>query len=494
MLWLANSGGAPEPASDFWFSPIGMSGGSSRLVASRAMQLSAVFKCVRVVSETVGLLPLVLYRRLPGGGKERAVNHPLYPLLALQPNAIQTSMDWRMQEQAHIELRGNAYSRKEFRGARVVALWPMHPDDVKVELTQDRRSLRYTYSQKGAKPEVLLQDEVLHLRGLSLDGYMGLNVMEAERQALGLTWDAEEFAARFYQNDATPGGWLEHPSNFKDKETRMRFLEAWRESQGAAKRGSTAVLEYGMKYHEVGMKMVDAQFMETRKYQATDIAGIFRVPPHKIGILDQAKFANIEQQSIDFVTDAILPRCRSIEQRLGESLLSDDEQRDYFFEFMLEGLLRGDAAARGAFYKEGITDGWLTRNEVREIENRNPLPGLDAPLQPLNMTDGSQPATGGRQQRMERAAAEAVTQKELNSLRNLKWTGEPDEAFATYYRTELLPFASRVLAVSEARLLSYATDGLERALQAHRAGRLNDYLSQARTTRVENLLECLAHD
>lgn len=498
MLWLGDVRASAEPTNDFWFNSVPMRGASGRISSDTAIQIANVYKCVRVVAETIGHLPLILYRRLPGGGKERAVTHPLYAVMAMRPNGLQTAMDWRMQMQAHIELRGNAYSRIEFRGAQVANLWPLHPDNVKVEYLPDVRRLRYTVQERGGKPETLNQDEVLHLRSLALDGYMGLNPVEAQRSALGLTWETEQFAARFYKNDATPGGWIEHPNNFKDKEAREKFRQSWREQQAGANRGSTAVLEYGLKYHEVAMKLVDAQFMETRKYQATDVAGLWRVPPHKIGILDQAKFANIEQQSIDWVTDGVLPRVRALEQRYSAELLSESEQREYFFEFLLEGLLRGDAAARAAFYKAGINDGWMTRNEARESENRNPLDGLDTPLQPLNMTDGTtgsgRPAKGARQASMERAAAEAVVQKESNSLRALKLSGQlaaDVDAVTALYVRELMPFAARAFGVEIGSLDCYRQFAIEGALDASCDDRLAAYLTLTRENRITKLLECL---
>ncbi len=498
MLWLGDVRASAEPTNDFWFNAVPMRGAGGRISSDTAIQIANVYKCVRVVAETIGHLPLILYRRLPGGGKERAVTHPLYAVMAMRPNSLQTAMDWRMQMQAHIELRGNAYSRIEFRGASVANLWPLHPDNVKVEYLPDVRRLRYTVQERGGKPEVLNQDEVLHLRSLAVDGYMGLNPVEAQRSALGLTWETEQFASRFYKNDATPGGWIEHPTNFKDKEAREKFRQSWREQQAGANRGSTAVLEYGLKYHEVAMKLVDAQFMETRKYQATDVAGLWRVPPHKIGILDQAKFANIEQQSIDWVTDGVLPRVRALEQRYSAELLSESEQREYFFEFLLEGLLRGDAAARAAFYKAGITDGWMTRNEARESENRNPLPGLDTPLQPLNMTDGTTggaaPAKGARQASMERAAAEAFVQKEANALRALKLGDDVQEnasAVIALYKAELMPFAARVFGVESRQLLDYEGEAVSAALSAIADGTLKSSLASTREQRIASLLMCL---
>ena len=226
-------------------------------------------------------------------------------------------------------------------------------------------------------------------RGLSSDGITGLSPIDLARESVGLGLAAQEYGARFFQNDAKPGGgWVEFPGNFKDKATRDTFRESFQEAQTGLNRGKIAVLEFGMKFHEVGLTNVESQFLEARQFQIGDIARIFRVPPHLIGDLSKATFSNIEQQSLDFVIHTMTPWAERWEASIESTLLLDSEQ-DIEVEFDFTGLLRGDQAARSLFYHNGIMDGWMTRNEARASEGREPIDGLDEPMRPLNMVEES---------------------------------------------------------------------------------------------------------
>ena len=382
---------AAGPADDFWYGPI--SRGAAPVSPDTALRLSVVWACVKVLSETVGSTPLHLYRRLPDGGKERATDHPLSALIRQRPNRWQTAMEWREMMQGHLALRGNAYSEilSDARG-RITDLVPIHPDHVSVEV-MDSGMPRYRVREKiGTR--VLLWSEMLHIRGLSADGYVGLSPIECERETIGEAIGAQDYGGRFYANDAQASRWIEFPGNFKTQEDRQRFRESWQASQVGFNRFKTPVLEAGMKLHETGIKHTDAQFLEMRRYKDSDIARIFRVQPHKVGILTDATFSNIEQQSIEFVQDTMLPWFVRWEQALTMALLDQDERDDMFFEFLVNGLLRGDAAARSAYYGSGIQDGWLVRNEVRAMENMNPIEGLDKPLEPLNMAPAGSRGNG----------------------------------------------------------------------------------------------------
>lgn len=374
---------AAGPADDFWYTPIMR--GSGPVTPDHALRLSVVWACVKVLAETVGSTPLHLYRRLPGGGKKRATDHPLSALIRQRPNRWQTAMEWREMMQGHLTLRGNAYSEIVADGAgNITDLVPVHPDRVKVEVL-DSGMPRYRVRDKTTE-RVVLWSEMLHLRGMSADGYVGLSPIDVEREVLGEALSAQEYGGRFYANDAQASRWIEFPGNFKTAEDRTKFRENWQASQVGVNRFKTPVLEAGMKLHEMGIKHTDAQFLETRRYKDTDIARIFRVQPHKVGILDKATFSNIEQQAIEFVQDTMLPWFVRWEQTLTMALLEVEERDELFFEFMVDGLLRGDAKSRSDYYAKSIVNGWLTRNEVRDMENRNPLEGLDKPLEPLNMT------------------------------------------------------------------------------------------------------------
>lgn len=382
-MFLADSGYGRGPTDDFWYQPLPRGAAGGIISADQAMTLSIVWTCVRILAETVGSTPLQMFRRIPHG-KERVTDHPLAYLVGRRPNAWQTSMEWREMMQVHLALRGNAYSRivSDSRG-QITALIPIHPDNVKVQVLANNLP-RYAVQRPDGGEDTYVMGEILHLRGMSSDGYVGLNPIECLRQSLGEAMDAQDYGARFYANDAQSSRWIELPGNFKNDEDRQRFRERWQASQTGAGRWKTPVFEAGAKLHEMTINHADAQFLETRKYKDSDIARIFRIPAHKAGIMERATFSNIEQQAIEFATDTMQPWFSRWEQMLTAALIDSSGQSDLFFEFNLNGLMRGDAAARSNFYREAILDGWMTRNEVRGIENLNPLTGLDEPLEPRN--------------------------------------------------------------------------------------------------------------
>ena len=393
MFWTAvsaESGNDRAEHSDFWYQPLSsMTASGVGVSPERALALPAVYAAVKVITDAIMQIPLLMYRRLESDGKERAKDHTLFSLLKNQPNEHQTSAEWREIMQHHVLMRGNAYSQISHGVDKKIDElgMPIHPDMVRPEKTVLRNGeVRYRYRVREDGRDTLINaGEMLHIRGLGTDGITGMSPIQVEREAIGIGLAAQDFTARFLANDATPGGYLEHPSNFKSDEQRAEFKKSWQTAQTGMNRRKLAVLEYGMKYHPVDVKLVDAQFLETRKYTNLDIARIFRVPPHLIMELDRATFSNITQQDIEFVKFTMLPWLIRWEQRLWAQLLSEDERSEFFFEYLVDGLERGDSEARSQYYKAGIQDGWLTRNEVRKAENRDPLEGLDEPLEPMNM-------------------------------------------------------------------------------------------------------------
>jgi HK97 family phage portal protein len=370
---------------DFWFSPVTTRSVSGmRVSADSAMRLAAVYACVRILSETMASLPLVLYRQRKDGGKDRVTDHWLYQVLARRPNRHQNPFEWREMLQGHLALRGNAFCQilTDGRG-EITQLVPIHPDRVRMELLESGE-YRYRVRNQGGQEWVLPRGQVWHLRGLSLDGLFGLSPIELARESLGMALAAQDYGARFFNNDAKPtGGWIEFPGTFKDQEAKRVFRESYQAAQSGANRGKVLVLENGMKFHEVGVTNKDAQFLELRKFQITDIARLFRVPPHMIADLDRATFSNIEQQSLEFVMHTMTPWAERWEAAIEADLLLDGDELEVEFDFA--NLMRGDAASRSAYYQSGIQNGWLTRNEARVAENLNPIDGLDQPLRPLNM-------------------------------------------------------------------------------------------------------------
>ncbi len=385
--------GDRSPLGSFWFEPVGMGTASGALVtADNAMKLSAVFACVRIISSQFASLPFSLYRENPDGGKTKVTDHPLYRVLAKRPNQYQNAFEWREMMAGHLALRGNAYNQIVSNGkGDITALIPLHPDRVKVQMLQSG-DYNYLYTDQFGHQTTYPRGEIWHLRGLSTSGVVGLSPISLARESFGEALSAQEYGARFFRNDARPlSGWVEYPGNFKDKQSRDQFRESLQEAQSGINRGRLAVFEYGMKYHEIGLSNSDAQFLESRKFHINDIARWFGVPPHKIGDLDRATNNNIEKQALEFIQETLGPMAVRWEASIEAELLFDDDALKAAFDF--HQLLRGDSAARSAYYTSGINSGWMTRNQARIMEGMNPLPGLDAPLIPLNMTEeGKQPS------------------------------------------------------------------------------------------------------
>lgn len=362
---------------------------------SDALTYSAVYACVRRISENVGSLPLITYRRLAGGGKDRAEAHALYDLLKNQPNPEMTAQSFWECLSGHIETRGNAYAEIEVdNGGRIVGLWPLRPDRMQVwrDDTIDHAPLRYLY--RVGNHEVRLDpDSVLHIPGFGYDGLIGYSPVSLFREVIALGLAIEEFGARFFGNDSRPGGILTTKGRLKDPE---RLKKAWEQAhQGLSNRHRVAVLEEDVSWQQIGIAPEDAQFLETRKFQRSEIASIWGVPPHLIGDLERATFSNVEMQSLEFVTYTLRPRLRRFEQAILTRLFRNSEgKRSHFAEFLVDGLLRGDIKSRYDAYATARQNGWLSADDVREFENMNPLPGDVGKIywQPVNVLPAGTPA------------------------------------------------------------------------------------------------------
>lgn len=344
-----------------------------------AMQMTAVYACVRILSEAVAGLPLHLYRYKDDGGKEKAIDHSLYHLLHDEPNKEMSSFIFRETLMTHLLLWGNAYAQIIRNGkGEVIALYPLMPNKMKVDRGEDGE-IYYLYSRstdeantKEDSSVVLTPREVLHIPGLGFDGLVGYSPIAMAKNAIGLAIATEEYGAKFFANGAAPSGVLEHPGTIKDPK---RLRENWNSTfGGSANSGKVAVLEEGMKYTPISISPEQAQFLETRKFQINEIARIFRVPPHMVGDLEKSSFSNIEQQSLEFVKYTLDPWIIRWEQSLSRSLLSPDEKKTYFFKFNLEGLLRGDYASRMNGYATARQNGWMSANDIRELENLDKIP------------------------------------------------------------------------------------------------------------------------
>ncbi len=335
-----------------------------------AMQTTAVYACVRILAETIASLPLHTYMNTESG-KEKARDHPIYYLLSDSPNPEMTSFVFRETLMGHLLLWGNSYSQIIRNGhGKVVALYPLLPDKMTVSRSE-KGEIYYVYNKEG-HDYILRKEEVLHIPGLGFDGLIGYSPIAMAKNAIGMAIATEEYGAKFFANGANPGGVLEHPGIVKDPQ---RIRDSWNSVyQGTSNAHRVAVLEEGMKFSPIGIPPEQAQFLETRKYQTEEICRIFRVPPHLVGDLERATFSNIEHQSISFVVHTIRPWLVRIEQSINKSLFTDKEKQNYFVSFVVEGLLRGDYESRMRGYSIGIQNGFMSPNDIRRLENLNPIP------------------------------------------------------------------------------------------------------------------------
>ena len=358
----------------------GRSNAGEQVDEKAAMQIPTVYACVRLLAESIAALPLHLYRVTDdNGNKEKARDHPLYKILYRQPNPEMTSFVFWETLMTHLLLWGNAYAQIIRNGkGEVVALYPLMPN--RMEVNRDKNGkLYYLYStQSDDAPTMkgstvyLDPSEVLHIPGLGFDGLVGYSPIAMAKNAIGMAIACEEYGAKFFANGAAPGGVLEHPGTIKDPQ---RVRESWQSTfGGSGNANKIAVLEEGMKYTPIGISPEQAQFLETRKFQINEIARIFRVPPHMVGDLEKSSFSNIEQQSLEFVKYTLDPWVIRWEQSIQRSLLSKDEKTVYFVKFNLEGLLRGDYQSRMNGYAIGRQNGWMSANDIRELENLDRIP------------------------------------------------------------------------------------------------------------------------
>lgn len=344
-----------------------------------AMQMTAVYACVRILSEAVAGLPLHLYRYNDTGGKEKAVDHPLYTLLHDEPNPEMSSFVFRETLMTHLLLYGNAYAQIIRNGkGEVIGLYPLMPSKMTVDRDENGR-LYYSYVHSTDEADtmknetvILHPSDVLHIPGLGFDGLVGYSPIAMARNAIGMAMACEEYGAKFFSNNAAPSGVLEYPGTLKNPE---KIRDSWNAQYGGSGNAHrVAVLEEGLHFAPISISPNEAQFLETRKFQLNEIARIYRVPPHMIGDLEKSSFSNIEQQSLEFVKYTLDPWIIRWEQSLFRALFSADEKKKYFFKFCVEGLLRGDYQSRMNGYATARQNGWMSTNDIRELENMDRIP------------------------------------------------------------------------------------------------------------------------
>jgi HK97 family phage portal protein len=355
-----------------------------------ALEVTTVLACVRVLADGIAQVPWKVYRETADGkGREVARDHWAYDLLSYKPNPWQTSYEFREQIMAHLALCSNAFVFKNMNArGQVIELLPFEPQTVTVRRNEDY-SLTYKVNTEDGRQIVIPSDRMWHMRGLSWNGWFGMEAIKLAREAIGLGMASEETESRAFKQGTRLSGVLEYPAKLSD-EALKRLRETWEANySGAGNAGKTGILEDGMKFNPISQTHEDAQLLELRGFQVEEICRAFRVLPIMVGRADKAAtYASAEQMFLAHVMHTLGPWYSRLELSADKNLLSGSADDKIFTKFITAGLLRGDAAARAALYGAGIKDGWMTRNEARGFEEMNPLDGLDLPLRPLNMGNG----------------------------------------------------------------------------------------------------------
>ena len=364
-----------DPVIADWFGMGSMSSTGMSVTADSAMRVTAVYRAVNILAQTYASLPIGVYRKLENNGKVRDFNHPLDQVLTRSPNKWQTSFEWREMMAGHFALRGRCYSEIISSGGKSVSeLIPLHPDRVRPFRAPDGR-LAFAYSPANGGQRIILQDEMHFMHGLSTgpDGITPLSPIGVCREAIGLALATEEHGARLFGNGTRLGGVLKMSGHLKDDAARLSLLKSWKEAySGLRNTGKTALLEDGLDWQALGMTNEDAQFLESRKMQIAEIARIFGVPLHMLAELDRSTNNNIEHQGMEFVTHTVRPGAVRREEAMERDLLSGSSTLTHCIYFDLDGLMRGDSAARAAFNGSMLQNGVFNRNEVRISEGKNP--------------------------------------------------------------------------------------------------------------------------
>lgn len=352
-----------------------------------AVRYTTVLACVRVLSESVASLPCILYKRRSDGGKDRATEHPLYAVLHDRSNAWNTAYEYFEGQMTNLAMRGNGYALPEWNSRKqCIGLVPLNPDPVTVDQARDWTPI-YKVTLPDNSRTTLTAKQIHHVRGPLPVRYVGRSIISLARDAIGLGLAAEKFGSHLYKNGVKPSGVLKHPKTLGPEATetlRQQFQDKY---GGLSNSSKPLILEEAMEWVALSINPDDAQFLETRKFQRSEIAGIFRVPAHMIGDLERSTNNNIEHQSLEFVMHTLRPWLKRIEQAINRDLLSDAERGEYFAEFLIDDLLRGDIKTRYAAYAVAIQNKIMNANEVRAIENRNPREGGDVYENPAIQVD-----------------------------------------------------------------------------------------------------------
>ncbi len=350
-----------------------------------AMRFTTVLICVRVLAESVASLPCILYRRRKDGGKDRAIDHPTYHVLHDQANAWNSAFEYIEGTMSNLALRGNGYSfvERNKRG-QTIGLIPLNPDGITIKQAADWSPL-YNATMPDNSRQDLTSKQMHHIRGPLPKGYVGQSMISLARDAIGLGLAAETFGSHLYKNGVKPSGVLKHPGKIGPEATETLRGQFEKKYAGLSNSSRPLLLEEGMEWIALSINPDDAQFLETRKFQRSEIAGIFRVPAHLVNDLERATFSNIEHQTLEFVVHSLRPWLKRWEQAINRDLLAPAERDEYFAEFKIDDLLRGDFKSRMEGLALQIQNGILSPNEARIIENMNPRDGGEEYWKPTSM-------------------------------------------------------------------------------------------------------------
>lgn len=399
----ADLGGAPAPWDDYWYSPVGSpSVAGMRVSADTVKRLSTVVAAVTARGRAIGTMPCLVYTDLAGGGKKLVKKHPQFKMLHERPNDLQTAYEFYQMQNAHVDLRGNAYCEIDADSRGVIGqLWPMHPDRVRVEQLRTGK-LRYIYDDPLINStRALLQDEVFHVRDWADRAAVGQSRITMGMDVLGVALAQQDYSGKFLKNDASAGIFMTG-LNFKSKAEEDEYLAMFEKTGTGESRHRVRMLPPGVDVKALGVKPIEMQLLDSRKASAVDICTLFNLLPHLIGVDTgkSATYASVEQFNLMHAQQCVLPIAVMWEQAIQRDILVGDS---FYAKFSLASLLRGDYATRTAGYAVAVEHGWLSPDDVRELEDMNPIPGgigkqyfrplnwttLDAPVQPIRAA-GSQ--------------------------------------------------------------------------------------------------------
>ncbi|WP_394243914.1 phage portal protein [Halopseudomonas laoshanensis] len=398
LLASHTTGAVSDGSTSFWQGLIGSGRNSSGVVVTpeSALAVPVLQNCVTLLAESIAQLPLELYRRKDGGQRETAINHPLYDVLRYQPNGFQTPYELLECGQVSLGLRGNSYSFIERReDGNVQAIWPLDNDKVVVHKGSDL----LPYYQVGSYQDRLPARQIHHVRWISRNHYTGLSPVQLHAEAVGLAQAVRQYAGKSFANGVSVSGVIERPREsaaIKDQSSIDRILDQWGSKFGGMDNSKkVAMLQEGMTFKPVSMNNVDAEILGILKATAADVARMYKIPLPMVNDLEKANYNTIEQLLIQFVVFGLLPWVKRHEQSMMRDYLLPKDRRDYFIEFNLSGLMRGDQKSRYEAYAIGRQWGWLSVNDIRRLENMPPVPGGDVYLQPLNMIDAGKSMPDG---------------------------------------------------------------------------------------------------